>query len=263
MRIIVLDSKKVSHGKRLELLMFTIVLVCIGLMMGSFFNVLFSRDDWYRGRSRCDFCATQLVWFELIPVISFVWQKGKCRHCGQNIDVSHILAEIYMGCGFAVAAAFFHQGYLEGLTVLTTTFFLCIFAISDMKTKTIPVVILNAGIVCTGSLKLLTSTNSQETFTFIISAIGFYTLCLIFGRITNKFMGEGDYDIFSMLYLFFGFYDTIMCIATASMIGACLYLPLIAAKKQNRKEQIPFAPLLYVAFLLMLICSRFINVMLD
>jgi prepilin signal peptidase PulO-like enzyme (type II secretory pathway) len=232
-------------------------------MMGSFFNVLFSRGDWYKGRSRCDFCANQLVWFELIPVISFVWQRGRCRHCGQKIDVFHILAEIFMGCGFAVAATFFHQGYLEGVTVLTVTFFLCIFAISDMKTKTIPVIFLNAGIVCTGLLKLFTFTNWHESFTFLISAIVFYVLCLIFGKITRKYMGEGDYDIFTMLYLFFGLYGTIMCIATAAMIGVCVYLPLIIAKKRNRNEQIPFAPLLYVAFLLMLIWSWFINFMLN
>lgn len=78
--------------------------VLVGGALGSFASVV-ARRGWHRslsGRSRCDACHRTLVWYELIPFVSFIALRGRCRTCGSQIGWSPFLWEI---SGGAVAAA--------------------------------------------------------------------------------------------------------------------------------------------------------------
>ena len=72
----------------MELLIFV-----IGIVLGSFYLVVGTRlplkENIITGRSRCDSCKTVLKWYELIPVVSFVIQRGKCRTCNKKISIEH------------------------------------------------------------------------------------------------------------------------------------------------------------------------------
>ena len=92
-----------------------ILLFIFGLIVGSFLNVVIFRyqpgkkvfdpkliggpGNW-KTRSRCMSCKKQLVWYELLPLVSFLIQKGKCRGCGAKISLQYFLVELLSGLVF-------------------------------------------------------------------------------------------------------------------------------------------------------------------
>ena len=88
----------------------------LGLVMGSFLATLVLRwpqAQALTGRSRCDACGAAVRWFDLVPVLSFLWLKGRCRACGAPIDRLHPAIEI--GCALIGALAFVAVPGPEGL----------------------------------------------------------------------------------------------------------------------------------------------------
>lgn len=95
----------------------------IGLVVGSFLNVVIYRvppqfflktgEGWrFGGRSFCFSCAKELSWFELIPLVSFMIQKRKCRGCGVLISWQYPLVELGTGMAFALIAWQYFSGSL-------------------------------------------------------------------------------------------------------------------------------------------------------
>ncbi|MYL60831.1 prepilin peptidase, partial [Virgibacillus halodenitrificans] len=82
-----------------------------GLIFGSFFNVVGLRlpkqIPFANDRSICPQCKKQLSWYENIPLVSFIIQGGKCRHCQQPISFIYPITEVVTGIGFAVSYAVF------------------------------------------------------------------------------------------------------------------------------------------------------------
>ena len=236
--------------------MITFIMALTGMCLGSFCHVVIQRRDWYKGRSHCDFCDYILKWYDLIPVISYLYLRGKCRKCRSPIAVSHLAGEIFFGCGFAVAAQYYTQNWLLCIHITVAVIFLCACAVSDIRTKDISVLWLYGGILALAATRCLLFIYSADycglTYTFIIGGLlfaAFYYIAKTFGA----YIGDGDLDIFLMLYFVFGLYDMIACIFIASMFGTSLYLPLVLRKKYDRNESLPLAPLLYVAFIITLV----------
>src|SRR3990167_10800235 len=80
--------------------------VVVGAVIGSFANVVALR--WssgkglqFKSRSRCSHCKRILRWFELIPVLSYIIQAGRCRDCGQVLSIRYLLVEILFACFFS------------------------------------------------------------------------------------------------------------------------------------------------------------------
>lgn len=86
--------------------MVSVLMFAIGACTGSFINVILSRKDWYKGRSRCDSCGHILTWYELIPIVSWVIQGYRCRACKEKVGIEHLASEIYMGCAFLCASIY-------------------------------------------------------------------------------------------------------------------------------------------------------------
>src|SRR3989344_236789 len=79
-----------------------------GLIVGSFINVLVVRTHTHEGmwgRSKCPHCGTYLAWYELIPIVSFLLQRGQCRTCALHISLQYPLVEAATALGFLVIAA--------------------------------------------------------------------------------------------------------------------------------------------------------------
>ena len=89
---------------------FAVIGALVGATLGSFAGVVRSRG-WraaLRGRSRCDGCRRELHWFELVPLVSYPLQRGRCRSCGAQIDRTTLLVEVAgaaFGAGLALAIA--------------------------------------------------------------------------------------------------------------------------------------------------------------
>src|SRR3990167_3921575 len=81
-------------------------LFIFGLFVGSFLNVLVDRlqnnENPLTGRSHCDHCKKTLAWYDLIPLLSFVSTKGKCRYCGYRLSLFYPSIELVTGLLFTV-----------------------------------------------------------------------------------------------------------------------------------------------------------------
>ena len=87
--------------------MISIAAFGFGLIVGSFLNVVIARmatDESLTGRSHCPTCRTQLVWYELIPVLSWIALRGKCRSCAKSISFQYPLVELATAVGFLILA---------------------------------------------------------------------------------------------------------------------------------------------------------------
>ena len=91
----------------------TIIAFLVGLGIGSFINVITIRfqpdqnisfSKLVSGRSRCSFCFHQLKWYDLIPIFSFIFLKGKCRYCGKKISWQYPIVEFLTALIFVVLA---------------------------------------------------------------------------------------------------------------------------------------------------------------
>jgi len=96
---------------------FYLLLFVFGLAIGSFFNVVLWRyqpefsllkTSNLRGRSHCPYCQCVLRWFELVPLVSFIFQKGRCRRCGHPLSWQYPLVESAGGLIFAGVPLFFN-----------------------------------------------------------------------------------------------------------------------------------------------------------
>ncbi|GIW60897.1 MAG: type 4 prepilin-like proteins leader peptide-processing enzyme [Patescibacteria group bacterium] len=86
------------------LIIYALIFFILGTVIGSFANVLVERTIHQRpllGRSHCDHCQKQLKSFDLIPILSYLFLRGKCRHCHQEISIQHFVFEVTYGVIFA------------------------------------------------------------------------------------------------------------------------------------------------------------------
>ena len=83
------------------------IIFLLGLAVGSFLNVLINRlpreESVVKGRSYCDHCKKKLVWYDLIPLFSFIFLKGKCGYCHSPISFYYPIVELMTGVMFVLA----------------------------------------------------------------------------------------------------------------------------------------------------------------
>ena len=123
------------------LVIFYLILFVYGIVIGSFVNVLIYRlpkhEDFVKIRSHCMSCGYQLRWFDLIPIVSWVIYKGRCRNCGQKISAQYPLIEALNGVVYVLV------GIVYGISV--DTVLICLAAsvlitisVIDYRTMVIP-----------------------------------------------------------------------------------------------------------------------------
>lgn len=228
--------------------MIYMIIFILGCCIGSFVNVIFSRTDWYKGRSRCDECGYMLKWYDLIPVISFLILKGKCRKCKTKINDSHIVSELMMGAAFLVSSfCFENYGLFYGLLASVALFSISVAAIEDYKEQMVYTFVLVGAIVLVTFVKC----GYYIYKGFYIYAVGTLVSVVILKVITTLIalklgdkIGAGDFDILIVIFIIGGFKGLLFSVTVASVIGCGIYLPAIILKKRDKKEPLPFIPLL-------------------
>jgi leader peptidase (prepilin peptidase)/N-methyltransferase len=248
----------------------------IGLLVGSFLNVVIYRlpkmmeRQWaaevaeFKGetvpdeavfnlmlpRSRCPKCSHQIQWFENIPVLSYLFLRGKCSACKTKISLRYPTIELITGL------LFFYCIWRWGLTptgLAWCGFSATLLSLSmiDWDTTLLPdditLPLLWAGLL----LAALKITNTSLESAVWGSAAGYFSLWLIywiFKLITGKEgMGYGDFKLFAALGAWFGAQALIPIILIASVIGAIIGIALKFSSKLREGGYIPFGPFLGLA----------------
>ena len=121
----------------------------LGLTVGSFLNVLIDRlpnDKSILGRSYCDHCKKTLSWKDLIPVLSFVYLRGKCRYCHAPLSYQYPIVELLTGLLFIATYQFATLNFQLIYYLLIVSSLIVVF-FADLKYGIIPDKILLPAIV--------------------------------------------------------------------------------------------------------------------
>jgi len=238
-----------------------LLIFILGLFIGSFLNVLVDRlpknETVVKGRSHCDFCKKTLQWYDLIPVISFLSTKGKCRYCHKHLSFYYPIMEISTGLVLVLTYIFLIPNQLQIFTPLSLfTLFYYLFVLSgfivifftDLKTGIIPDKILIPSIIIT--FLYLLFVNPQSLISNLLCSVAaflfFVIISLVFSLLLKKeSMGGGDIKLVFLLGLFLGFPNIIISLYIAFLTGAATGIILILWRKKSfQKATIPFGPFL-------------------
>ncbi|MBI3384972.1 prepilin peptidase [Candidatus Gottesmanbacteria bacterium] len=240
-----------------------LMIFTIGVCIGSFFNVVI--DRWPKGksivkkRSHCEFCKRQLAPLDLIPIVSFLFLRGKCRYCHKKLSWQYPLVEL--ATGFSLVLTFFllrHISFWPFFSktdsifyllftiyyLLTTCYFILIFII-DLKYEIIIDDIINSAIIITIIYYFLIA------FSFIIPALISGVIVALFFRFLifisrGRGLGEGDVKLGFWLGLLLGFPKIIPGLFMAFVLGAIIGLGLVFSGKKKFGQTVPLAPFLII-----------------
>lgn len=225
------------------------LIILFSLIIGSFLNVCIYRIP--RGESivyppsHCTKCGTRLKAYDLIPIVSYIINRGKCRYCGEGISPQYPMVEflnvvlyilLYLRFGFNIL--FFKYALLSSILIVV--------AFIDYYYSIIPNKILLFGIIATISLNILYNFPSS----FLNGALGLIIgggIFFIIALITKGAMGGGDIKLMGMLGFSLGWKYIILITFLSFIIGAFISIILIILKIKSRKDYIPFAPFIFLA----------------
>lgn len=225
-------------------------LLIYGFVFGSFINVIIDRVPsgkfFSDKRSYCESCGKNLKWYDLVPLLSFILIKGKCRYCKTPIPKRLLLVEILTGIGFLSIYHFSDAGLSFTLIFLLLIFslYVAIFFI-DAKHHIIPDSILITLLCATLLMHIINGADlTQYIITGIISFIFFLILYLI---TKSKGIGFGDVKFSFVIGFMLGFPEAIVAFYAAFLTGAIISIILILiGKKKAKGSVIAFGPFLII-----------------
>jgi leader peptidase (prepilin peptidase)/N-methyltransferase len=254
---------------------FIAVSVLLGLAIGSFLNVVIHRlplmmeRDWavqcaeLRGetaapaepfslmkpRSRCPHCSRPVGAFENIPILSFLFLRGRCRGCGQPISLRYPFVEAITGLMFGLIA--WHLGpTLAGAGAMGFVATMVALTFIDFDTQLLPDDI-TLPLLWAGLLLNISGTYTDLTSAVIGAMAGYLTLWAVywlFKLVTGKEgMGYGDFKLLAAIGAWLGWQVLPLTILMSSLVGALVGIGLIVLTRHGRNVPIPFGPYLAAA----------------
>jgi len=244
--------------------MWIIPIFIAGLSIGSFLNVLI--DRWpknkspFKGRSQCDHCRHTLKAIDLIPVVSFLFLKGRCRYCHKKLSIQYPIIETFTGLMFVglfyftfnsepinLSQTFPFIYKLYFLSIILIFSGLVVIFVADVKYQVIPdeaLVMLFFGSLVMWFTRDL---SAQTIFYYLISglmAAGF--LGSVYLLTHGRGMGMGDVKYVLVAGLFLGPAATIVSLYLAFLTGGIISTILLLSKKKHLGEKIAFGPFLVI-----------------
>jgi len=253
------------------ILILATIFFIFGLIIGSFLNVAIYRyhtSKSFGGRSACMSCRNQLRFYELVPVFSFLFLRGRCRNCKSKISFQYILVELATGLIFsALFLKFQDLFFISNLAFITAYAYyavmfslLVMIATYDLKHKIIPDALsLLFGTLAFAGLFFFSGNNIYSGYYFHMPGLWDFlsgiliALPFAFFWLVSKgaWMGLGDAKLAVGLGWFLGLSMAISGIVVAFWVGAIVGIfLLLLSKKYGMKSEIPFAPFLVLGAVL-------------
>lgn len=230
-----------------------------GIVFGSFLNVCIYRipneESIVRGRSHCPKCNHKLSWIDLIPIVSFLTLKGKCRYCKAKVSPRYPLIESFTG--ILVVLIYIRYGItFEFFKYFTLTLFLIVIAFIDYDTTDVYTSVIYTGIgfgmifIILG--KVMYSYSILNYLIAVLIGLGVIGgICLFIGG-----MGTGDIEIAVLCGIYLGWKLEIAFILFSFIIGGIFAVTLIITKKKKKTDYIPLGPSLALGAYLVIIIGE-------
>ncbi len=206
-----------------------------GIVIGSFLNVCILRipagESIVTGRSHCDECGNRLSWYDLIPILSYLFLRGRCRNCKTKISIQYPLIEALNGIFFVLVFC------IKGFIIVSIVYCLAISAlivlsVIDLRTNTIPFGI-NIFIFCLGMIRM--AFDYRHFYDYLI---GFFAvsafLYLLYLVTKGKGMGGGDIKLMAAAGLLVGWKLILLSFFLGCIYGSVIHPLRMKFGKQGK-----------------------------
>jgi leader peptidase (prepilin peptidase)/N-methyltransferase len=222
----------------------------LGALIGSFLNVCIYRLP--RGESivwpgsHCPSCGAPIAWFDNVPVLSYLWLRGRCRNCRATIPLRYPVIEAANAAGYLLILWVFGATWTTALYCILFSALLVVTG-TDLSHKIIPNVVTVPGIVLglVGAATVLPVGPVNAFLGVVVGGGILWTLAwaspYLFGK---EGMGGGDIKLLAMVGAFLGWKPALLTIMIGSLAGSIIGIALIAFRFMKREEYIPFGPFL-------------------
>ena len=242
-----------------ELILFTIFLyITIGLFgitIGSFLNVCIYRipkkENIATSRSHCMECNTQLKWYDLVPLFSWLFLRGKCRYCKTKISIQYPLVELAHGIGYVWIF------WVNGINFISILYCLCMSAllalsVIDLRTFEIPVGF-NIFILVLGIVRAIY--DYEQIVTYLIGMVcvsGFLFILFLLTR--GRGIGGGDIKLMAAAGLLIGWQNIIIALFVGCILGSIIHISLMIILRKER--MLAFGPYLSLGIFLAMLYGK-------
>lgn len=231
-----------------------IIFFILGIVVGSFYNVVGLRiplnESIIKPKSHCMRCGHELKWYELIPIFSYLFLRGKCYNCKEKISIIYPLIELATGLLFLISYLFFGFS-LELIISITIVSFSILVIISDVNYMIIPdsfivicsIIIIVTKIFSVGFIEALIA------ILYGIISFGIMYLIMLLGNVMFKkeCLGGADIKLMFIAGLLLNPLHALLVILIASFTA----LPISLVQYFKKKEHmIPFGPFLVLGMLI-------------
>ncbi|HAN09300.1 MAG TPA: prepilin peptidase [Clostridiales bacterium] len=234
--------------------------ILVGLAIGSFLNVCIYRiprqESIVSGSSHCTSCNEKIRWYDMIPVLSYILLKGKCRKCGARISIKYPIVEILNA---VLYVCLFYKYQISNdfyIFAITTSIFIVI-AMIDYEHQIIPnrliVLFLLMAILYRMNWFIKLDNNYLVLSDGIIAAFAAFVVFFLLMTFSGGGMGGGDVKLIFPVGLMFGVEQIAYVVLVSSVLASIFAIILIIAKKANRKTPIPFGTFLAMGVYIMIL----------
>lgn len=256
----------------IEMFMIQVVLFFIvGTVFGSFSNVVIYRLPRHENiafpPSNCPRCHHELRPWDMIPILSWVLLKGKCRYCHTSIDKQYPIVEFLSGCIFVLNFIVF-QGSLETYIACLLTILFLPMAVIDFKHCILPnklqllVLPIALGVAFLHTKQRFAFYQNDEMLDPLWGALiggGILFVIAVGGMFLShhdEVMGMGDIKLLTLLGLLCGVQNILVVLLIGTILTGCIGFGLIISKKKKAADKIAFGPYLIASFYLVIFLSQ-------
>ncbi len=225
-----------------------------GLCIGSFLNVVIYRlplgQSLATPPSRCRNCGYTLRWFDNIPVLSWVWLRGRCRKCRVPVSWQYPVVELTTALLFLLVASMTPVGPLLVSRLLLVSILIALFGI-DLEHQILPNTITLPGIVAGLIFSAIAPPGLRDA---LIGAVigGGILYAIAWGYFLwrrEEGMGMGDVKMLAMIGAFLGWKAVLVTLVLSSFSGALIGVLLLSLQKGDMKFALPFGTFLSIGAL--------------
>lgn len=228
------------------------LLFITGLVIGSFLNVVIYRLPTGKSiiypPSHCPNCGHKLSMLELIPVLSYIFLRGKCKNCKADISIRYPIIELLTGIIFII-----NYIYISDLIILAAglvfSSLMIVLTMIDVDHQILPDQLTLGGLVVGLSFSFF-----RTDITFIYSLLGILAaggLLFLIAFLSKGGMGGGDIKMMAMVGSFTGPVIAVTAVFLGALIALMAHLPGVISGKTGMKTKLPFGPFLAVASLIL------------
>ncbi|PKM57880.1 MAG: prepilin peptidase [Firmicutes bacterium HGW-Firmicutes-3] len=220
-----------------------ILFLLYGIIIGSFLNVCILRiplnESITFDRSHCPKCGYVLKWYDLIPLLSYIILRGKCRSCQTKISSQYPIIELLNGAAYLGIYLYLGLSWQTLIACFLFSALLVVFMI-DLRYKIIP-----NGLVL--FILLLGVIQTFLTRDYLSHIIGFFIvsgILILLSLMVKNGMGMGDIKLMAAAGLLLGWDQILLALMIGAILGSVIGISLIVIKVIKPREAIPFGPFL-------------------